>query len=141
MAIKEFTSQIELDRIYEIKFYELCSRLFNFRQNPEDITQYLKTIVGFMPECPLGPIIELKNEIFQRKYKPSKQEVMLTLYYDKVPPTQIATKVNVGAQTLYNNLRTENMLYPRASEHMILALRKFIPEYIRLLEINYMEVI
>lgn len=133
--------EIEIDRIYEIRFYSLCMNIFNYRKNPEDIANFIKFIITFMSSCILGPLLDFKNDLFSYKYKPSKQEIVQVLHYQNFSYGNIATKLNISKPTVAKIVNSSNILYPRAPKYILENIRKFMIEYDILFTENFKEVI
>ena len=117
--------QSDLDRINEIKFLEICTRVYKFRNDFSDITLYLKQLQPFL-DCDLYSIITLSKEIFERKYQPTIKEKAIVLHQQGMTKELIAQHLKKSRPTIIKWLNEPQVLYPRSSPSIRQALNQFI---------------
>ena len=120
--------QSDLDRINEIKFLEICTRVYKFRNDFSDITLYLKQLQPFL-DCDLYSIITLSKEIFERKYQPTIQEIAMVLYQQGMTKELIAQYLKKNRTTIIRWLDKPQVLYPRSSPSIRQSLNQFITKW------------
>lgn len=123
--------QSDIDRINEIKFLEICTRIYKFRNDFSDITLYLKQLQPFL-NCDLYSIITLSKEIFERKYQPTIQEIAIVLYQQGMTKELIAQHLKKSRPTIIKWLNDPQVLYPRSSPNIRQSLNQFILDWERL---------
>jgi len=118
-------------RICELEFLELCTRLIGYRSNPTDITTFLKTVenlIEFNPRI----IIELSRDIFNMKYKPTKQELVHVLHEKGYTLREIGKVYNKSVSTLSDWLQKEIVLFPRCTNEQQNEVIRFMDQYNKL---------
>ena len=123
--------QSDMDRINEIKFLEICTRIYKFRNDFSDITLYFKQLQPFL-DCDLYSIIQLSKEIFERKYQPTIQEITIVLYQQGMTKELIAQHLKKSRPTIIKWLNDPQVLYPRSSPSVRQSLNQFILDWERL---------
>ena len=123
--------QSDIDRINEIKFLEICTRIYKFRNDFSDITLYLKQLQPFL-DCDLYSITQLSKEIFERKYQPTIQEIAIALHQQGMTKELIAQHLKKNRTTIIRWLNKPQVLYPRSSPSIRQALNQFILDWERL---------
>ena len=123
--------QSDMDRINEIKFLEICTRIYKFRNDFSDITLYFKQLQPFL-DCDLYSIIQLSKEIFERKYQPTIQEITIVLYQQGMTKELIAQHLKKSRPTIIKWLNDPQVLYPISSPSVRQSLNQFILDWERL---------
>lgn len=134
--------QGQLDRIYEIYFLELCNRIVGYRNNFEDLTNYLKGL-QYLISYNHQEILTLSRNIFEKRFKPSKQELLKTLEYEGVPNYLMYQLTGVSRRKANSLLAeaNENVLYPRTNNTERIALREFMQQYNQISKIDLLRLL
>lgn len=134
--------QAQLDRIYEIYFLELCERIVGYRNNYEDLTNYLKGL-QYLIEYNHQEIIALSRNIFEKRFRPSKQELLKVLDYEGVPNYLMYQLTGVSRRKADSMLAeaNENVLYPRTNPTERIALREFMAKYSQISKVDLLRLL
>ncbi len=134
--------QAQLDRIYEIYFLELCERIVGYRNNYEDLTNYLKGL-QYLIEYNHQEIIALSRNIFEKRFRPSKQELLKVLDYEGVPNYLMYQLTGVSRRKADSMLAeaNENVLYPRTNPTERVALREFMAKYSQISKVDLLRLL
>ena len=135
-------AQEQLDRIYEIYFLEMCNRIVAYRNSFEDLTNYLKGL-QYLIKYNQPEIIALSRNIFEKRFRPSLQEILKALEEENVPNYLMYQMTGITRRKVETLLKDakENVLYPRTNPTERVALREFMEQYTQLNKIDLMRLL
>lgn len=132
--------QLQLDRIYEIYFLEMCNRIVAFRNSFEDLTNYLKGL-QYLISYNQPEIIRLSKNIFEKRFRPTKEEILKILDYEGVPDRMLYQLTKIPRRKIVAALASENILYPRTSDSERRAIREFMQQYTQISKIDLLRLL
>lgn len=127
-------------RICELEFLELCTRLISYRNNPTDISTFLKSmdvLIDFNPRI----MAELSRDIFNIKYKPYKEEIVQILHEKGYTLREIGKVYNKSISTLSDWVQKELVLFPRCTSEQQTEVVKFMDQYNKLFTSNLINIL
>lgn len=126
LILLEQPTNNEILRIREIMFYWFVKELLKTSNelNVNRVMESYAILIG----CPLPAISVATSYVFENMLNPSAKEEAVVIAYLQIPKASMP----INPKTYYNHVykyteeRHRNALYPRAEEHITLAINKFI---------------
>ena len=123
----------EIYRIYEVYFRAICNEKFAYRNEMNDVYNYLKALSVFM-KFDTTAIINLASVIFEKRFNVSEAERVKLALYEGFSKTQVSQLLHMSVQKVTK--LQEEVIYPRSEPRTRPVLKHFIEQYQRFATLN-----
>lgn len=128
----------EIYRIYEIYFRAICNEKYAYRNEMNDVFNYLKALSVFMKFDTVA-IINLAKVIFEKRFNISETERVKLALYEGFSKTQTSQLLHISVQKVMK--LSEEIIYPRSEPRTRPVLKHFIEQYEKFNTINPLKLI
>lgn len=127
-------------RMNELEFLEICYRVYNYKKDINTLKTFFIAL-SYLIEFNSTIIIELSKEIFEIKFKPTKEELIVLMLDKGYNKKQLITMFHIARETMNKRLSEELPIFPRTTKDQQHALDMFLKEYKKLFEIDYLSLL
>ena len=128
----------EMYRIYEIYFRAMCNEKFTYRNNMNDVFNYLKALSMFM-DFDNRMIADLAKVIFEKRFNIGDADRVKLAIYEGFNKTQACRMLHITPGRLER--LSKEVLYPRAEPRVRPVLKHFIEQYLSFNTLNPVKIL
>lgn len=126
-------SEEEMYRVYEIYFRMICNEKYAYRNEMNDVFNYLKAVSVFFSFDTVA-IINLAKVIFEKRFNINDAERVKLALYEGFNKTQASRLLHITAPRLEK--LSKEVIYPRSEPRTRLVLKHFIEQYEKFSTLN-----
>lgn len=131
-------SEEELYRIYEIYFRAMCNEKYTYRNNMNDVFNYLKALSVFMKFDNIA-IADLAKVIFEKRFNVNDAEKVKLALYEGFNKTQACRMLHITPARL--DRLSKEVIYPRTEPRTRPVLKHFMEQYLRFNTLNPIKIL
>lgn len=118
----------EMYRVYEIYFRALCNEKYAYRNDMNDVYNYLKALSVFFSFDTVA-IVNLAKVIFEKRFNVSDAEKVKLALYEGFNKTQASRLLHITTPRLER--LAQEVIFPRSEPRTRLVLKHFMEQYER----------
>ena len=126
-------SEEELYRIYEIYFRAMCNEKYTYRNNINDVFNYLKALSVFI-KFDNRMITDLAKVIFEKRFNVDDAEKVKLAIYEGFNKTQASRMLHITPARLER--LSKETIYPRSEPRVRPVLKHFMEQYLKFNTLN-----
>lgn len=131
-------SEEEMYRVYEIYFRAMCNEKYAYRNNMNDVFNYLKSLSVFM-KFDNNAIANLAKVIFEKRFNVDDAEKVRLALYEGFNKTQACRMLHITAPRL--DRLSKEVIYPRSEPRMRPVLKHFMEQYLKFNTMNPVKIL
>ena len=131
-------SEEELYRIYEIYFRAMCNEKYTYRNNMNDVFNYLKALSVFMKFDNIA-IADLAKVIFEKRFNVNDAEKVKLALHEGFNKTQACRMLHITPARL--DRLAKEVIYPRTEPRTRPVLKHFMEQYLRFNTLNPIKIL